>query len=211
MTINPSDSDGRVETPPSPESDPTRLSRFLALVLRHRAYRFDLRLDDEGFVFVDELLEVIRDQPGLEWVGITDLEEVTDGEHRRRYEIRDNKMRATYGHSFRKPVMYPHAEPPESLFFGVPKNQQEAVRVEGLKPTNRQYIHLSANREEAEAIAGRSPEPSEVISISALKASQSGVVFHNPTADLFLCKSIPAEFLDIKVSYGRRTRRGKRR
>ena len=38
-----------------------RLSRFLALVLRHRAYQFDLRVDDEGFVSIPRLLDVIRD------------------------------------------------------------------------------------------------------------------------------------------------------
>ena len=38
------------------DADAERLSRFLALVLRHRAYQFQLDVDDEGFVPIDDLL-----------------------------------------------------------------------------------------------------------------------------------------------------------
>jgi hypothetical protein len=40
--------------------DPRRLSRFLALVLRHRAHAFGFAPDGEGFVPLEELIAVVE-------------------------------------------------------------------------------------------------------------------------------------------------------
>ncbi|NNF06959.1 MAG: RNA 2'-phosphotransferase [Candidatus Eisenbacteria bacterium] len=187
-----------------------RLSKFLALVLRHRAFQFDLRLDDEGFVPVDELLEVIHEQ-GLDWVTEDDLAQVGSDHVRKRFEIVDGKIRATYGHSFRKPIRYTEIDPPEFLFAGMAKNKSTLARSNGLKPDGRQYVHLTDTHEEAMAVGSRADQEGDVVVVLAKQAAEAGIPFHKPTSGLFLSPAIPSKFIEVKMEFGRRARRKGRR
>lgn len=189
-----------------------RLSRFLALVLRHRAPQFDLHMDDEGFVDLDDLLDVIDDrQPALDWVEVEHLEALTRTEGRKRFEIRGDQIRATYGHSFHRPISYPPAEPPESLYVGALRTALPDLRVRGLLPHGRQYVHLSVQESEAEEIARHQGENATVVTVWAAKAHAAGVPFYHPTQGIYLVSKMPPEFLDVGVEYGRRGRKTRRR
>ena len=196
--------------PQTPRDDDSRLSRFLALVLRHKAYRFDLRLDDRGFANLEELLEVIHEQESLEDITEEDIRQVSEGHVRTRFEIVDGNIRATYGHSLRKPVLYDRVDPPEFLYIAMASNQMEFARANGLKPTDRQYVHLSQEKEEAEEVGKRGRDPFKIVTVRSKDASENGISFHNPTNGLFLSLSVPAEYLDLAVNYGRSSRRVKR-
>lgn len=189
-----------------------RLSRFLALVLRHRAPQFDLRMDDEGFVDLDDLLDVIDErQPALDWVEVEHIEALTRSEGRKRFEIRDNQVRATYGHSFHRLISYPPAVPPESLYVGVPRAKLPDLRLRGLLPQGRQYVHLSEQESEAEEIARHQGEGSIVVTVFSGKAHEAGVPFYHPTEGIYLVTKMSPEFLDVAVEYGRRGRKKRRR
>ncbi len=203
--------DSHQHGPSSGDAAPNRLSRFLALVLRHRAHQFDLAVDEEGFVALDPLLEVIRSQSGLDGVTREDLELLTREGDRKRYEIRDDSMRATYGHSFRRPIRYPAVEPPEHLYVGVASAQVQEVRLHGLHPEGRQYLHLSEKEDEAREVGSRHSADATVVTVLALEASQSGIPFHRPTDGLYLALQLPARFLDLQVQYGRSPKKGRRR
>ncbi len=193
------------------EARADRLSRFLAMVLRHRAHQFDLPMDDEGFVPVDELLEVIDEQSSLDWVELEHLEYLTHRGDRKRFEIRDGGMRATYGHSFRRPIRYQEVEPPEELFVAIPKGQVAQVKAQGLRPLGRQYVHLSEQRAEAEEVGRRHDDNSMIVTVRAGEAAKKGVPFYRPTDGLYLVSHLPAQYLELETRYGRRPRKGRRR
>ncbi len=197
----------------SGDEDPqaSRLSRFLALVLRHRAYQFELPIDDEGFVPLEPLLNLVHERQGLEEVEREDLEKLTETPGRKRFEIRNNRMRATYGHSFHKPIRYEETTPPEALYLAVPRAQKASVRVQGLRPEGRQYIHLSENREEALEVGQRHSADPAVIEVRARDASEHGIPFYRPADGLYLAVQIPAKFLELEASFGRKPRRSHRR
>ncbi len=214
--------DDRSESSEPPEADERppvvfddekaeQLSRFLALVLRHRAPQFHLDMDDEGFVNIDDLLDVIDERrESLSWVEPEHIEELSNAEGRRRFEVRGDGVRATYGHSFHRPISYPRAEPPDQLFIGIPKAQLPALRASGLTPKDRQYVHLSENRDEAEEIGQHHDENAVVITIRAREAHDAGILFHRPADGLFLATRIPAQYLDIGTEFGRRGRKVRR-
>ena len=197
--------------PSSGDAASNRLSRFLALVLRHRAHQFDLAVDEEGFVALTPLLEVIRTQSGLDAVSREDLEALARDGDRKRYELRGDSIRATYGHSFRRPIRYAEVEPPEHLFVAVASNQVQEVRLHGLRPEGRQYIHLSETEQEASEVGNRRGGDATVVTVLALEASRNGIPFHHPTTGLYLTLQIPGRFLDLQVQYGRSPRKGRRR
>ena len=191
--------------------DPERLSRFLALVLRHRAYQFDLDMDDEGYVDLERLLAIMKDQRGLAWVERKHVDTLLEGQERMRFELRDGSIRATYGHSFRKPIHYVPIEPPEHLFIGVPRGKMSDVRTGGLQPTGRQYVHLSADKDEAMTV-GKQHDPSPVvITVNALEAHRAGIQFHKPIDGIYLAARIPADHVQLEIQYGRKIKKGSRR
>src|SRR5262249_7592145 len=99
--------------------DLTRLSRFLSLLLRHRAADFGLAPDREGFVPLSALLAVVRRAPGLHADRPEILRVVEEGRPKR-FELRGELIRASYGHSraTEAPVAYPPAVPPPRLYHG---------------------------------------------------------------------------------------------
>lgn len=189
-----------------------RLSRFLALVLRHRAHHFDLEMDDEGFVYVDDLLDLIdEEQQALDWVEAEHIEALTRIPGRKRFEVRGDQVRATYGHSFRRPIRYPPADPPAHLYVGTTRSRLPDVRMRGIRPAGRQYVHLSEDYDEAMTVARHQADDPVVLTVKAEEASRAGVLFHRPTEGIYLVNQIKPEFLEIEVEYGRRTKRGRRR
>ncbi|MHC4780459.1 MAG: RNA 2'-phosphotransferase [Planctomycetota bacterium] len=194
----------------SPERRSSRLSKFLALVLRHRASQFGLRIDEEGFVGVDDLLAVVVEQ-GMDWVDREGLEAVCGTHIRKRFEIKGERIRATYGHSFQTPIRYEVVDPPDQLFAGMPKVKTVAVRENGLEPDGRQYVHLTDDRDEAMEVGKRQGDDPDVVVVRAREAAAGGIAFHKPTDGLYLSGSIPPEYLEIASRFGRRGRKGKRR
>ena len=192
--------------------DAERLSRFLALVLRHRAHNFDLEVDDEGFVSIDDLLDVIDEEHrALDWVEFEHIEALTKTEGRQRFQVKDDRVRATYGHSFRRPINYPSAEPPAELYVGVLSAKLPELRAKGLLPTGRQYVHLSESSTEAEEIGRHQGDDSMVVTVQAGKAAKEGVQFHHPTRGLYLVNKLASKYLDVEMQFGRRARKGRRR
>src|SRR6185436_9692872 len=112
-----------------------RLSRFMALVLRHRALMFDLPMDEEGFVPIDDLLDLMAErQRSLDWVEPEHIDALARNQGRQRFEVRDDRVRATYGHSFSRPIFYPAVEPPDELFVAMSRTRMAEVRQKGLRP-----------------------------------------------------------------------------
>jgi putative RNA 2'-phosphotransferase len=189
-----------------------RLSRFLALVLRHRALSFDLPMDDEGFVPIDDLLDLMSErQPALDWVEPEHLVTLASNQGRQRFEVRGDSVRATYGHSFHRPIHYADAQPPEELYVAVPRARLAEVRAKGLFPVGRQYVHLSVDRAEAEEIGRHHDEHPSVVTIRAREAHTGGVPFHRPTDGIFLVSHLGPEFMNLEVEYGRNPRKSRRR
>lgn len=187
-----------------------RLSKFLALVLRHRASQFGLDMDDEGFVSTEVLLRVIEEQ-GMDGVDRAALDAVCGTHSRKRFEIRGDRIRATYGHSFHTPIRYEAVEPPELLYAGMPKVKSAAARDAGLRPEGRQYVHLTDDRDEALEVGKRQNEDADVVVVRAKEAAAGGILFHNPTEGLYLSSAVPARYLEVTARFGRRGRRGRRR
>jgi putative RNA 2'-phosphotransferase len=208
-------SDDGVTRPPAAVLDDEkaeRLSRFLALVLRHRALMFDLPMDEEGFVPIDDILDLMAErQRSLDWVEPEHIETLAQNQGRQRFEVRDDRVRATYGHSFSRPIFYPAVEPPDQLFVAMPPARVAEARQKGLRPQGRQYVHLSKVREEALEI-GRHHDPNaSAVTVRAHDAHEQGIKFHRPTEGIFLVAQVPPEFLDIEIEYGRPPRKSRRR
>ena len=173
----------------------TSLSKFLALVLRHRAKDFGLALDPEGFVPLDELLGAINRERQWSWVRAEHIEDVIATQEKRRYEIVDGDIRAVYGHTLETEISYPQVAPPDMLLHGTARRFGDSIRREGLRPMKRQYVHLTDDHALA-VLTGKRRDPQPLIlRIDAARAHATGTVFYRADNGVFLAKAVPAEFI----------------
>lgn len=173
-----------------------RLSRFLALVLRHKPESIGITLDPSGFTEIDVLAAAIAGQPG--WTGVTEaaIRAVVQQDDRR-YEIAGTRIRARYGHSI--PIAIPGSAilPPEWLYHGTAPDVLEAISRGGLTPQGRQFVHLSVTRQDALAVGKRHSPDAVVVTVLARQAHEAGVQFYSASPAIYLTRGIPPEFLSV--------------
>jgi putative RNA 2'-phosphotransferase len=172
-----------------------RISKFLSYVLRHRPKEYPLFFDREGFVPWNDLFAIVEQR--FPEATEDDVLAVLRDSGKQRFEFKDGKARATYGHSF--PVdlgLYPVA-PPLELYYGSARDLAESILRTGLKPRDRQFVHLSASFEEALAVGKRRDPSPAVIVVDAHGAAAVGVKFYS-SGPLFLTSHVPAKFLSLR-------------
>lgn len=175
-----------------------KLSKFLALILRHQPERFALELDDEGWASLSEVMEIIKGLPNFRWANRADVMQVVEegsGDGKKRFQVEGNRIRARYGHTLDKRIRYEPCDPPALLYHGTAPDNLEAIRREGLRPMERQYVHLSPDRETATRVGGRHAQSPVVITVRAAEAQAAGIAFYHPEDAVYLAKRIPPQFL----------------
>lgn len=74
-----------------------KLSKFLALILRHQPERFALELDDEGWASFSEVMEIVKGLPNFRWATQADVMTIVEGgsgDGKRRFEVEGGRIRA---------------------------------------------------------------------------------------------------------------------
>jgi len=171
-----------------------RITRSLAYMLRHQPEQFDLEVDEYGFADLDDVVGALNERLG-EPVEAEDVVEAIDGGDRPRYEIREGKIRALYGHSIQVKPGEP-GKPPALLYVGISRADAERARRYGLRPGRRSFLHLALNAEEALETGKRASRDYAVVTVNALDAWEEGINFYDRKS-LFLSDPIPTHFLQV--------------
>ncbi|MFF1531064.1 RNA 2'-phosphotransferase [Cellulomonas sp. NPDC058312] len=146
--------------------------------LRHEAWLYELELDEAGWSSVQSLVEASRLERGLSSLTVADVETMVAGASKRRHEMRDGRIRALYGHSVPGRVVRAPASPPAELFHGTSLAAAEIVRLEGLRPMGRQYVHLSVERSTARSVGSRKAREPASFVVAAGLAAEAGTEFY---------------------------------
>ena len=110
-----------------------------------------------------------------------------------RFEVRDGRIRARYGHSFPVELGYePTGSPPGILYHGTSIDRVQRILAEGLKPMKRLYVHLSADTGTACETGARHGVPVVVVvDTSVLK--RLGVEIYRASPLVYLAEHVPRE------------------
>lgn len=173
-----------------------RLSKYLSLVLRHQPEKLNLTLDEQGYVGLQELLAAMSQERYWRNVSEEQILEVVETSDKQRFEVSGNRIRARYGHSVAEAVTHPEVLPPEILYHGTSPTAVPSILAEGLKPMNRQYVHLSTEVEQARQVGRRHHSQPVILTVKAQQAWEGGVKFHRPEDRLYLSDTIPPEFIE---------------
>lgn len=181
-----------------------KLSKFLALILRHQPQRFGLTLDEEGWGSLPEVMEILRGLPNFRWATRTDVLELVEkgsGDGKRRFEVVGERIRARYGHTVAvaepQAGLKPAPMPLPCLYHGTSRRALKHIRQEGLRPMRRQFVHLSADPETAAQVGARHAPHPVVITVCAAEAAAAGILFYQADESVYLAKAIPPEFLEF--------------
>ena len=175
--------------------DLKRLSKIMAHALRHAPEQYHLDLDQDGWVEIEDLLSGLHQRKRWRNVTIDDFEAVVTMPGKKRYEMENGRIRALYGHSTDDKIRKIPVVPPEILYHGTPPATAEIILREGLKPMNRQYVHLSMDVETAVMVGGRRSSTPIVLRVNALAAHNAGIQFYEERDLIWLADIVPPEFI----------------
>ena len=167
-----------------------RVSKYMSYLLRHNPE--NLKMDSEGFVDLDELLAKLKEKFPVNKQLIL---EIVERSERKRFEIRNGKIRALYGHSI--PVMLKLKEDKtvKILYHGTTPEAAAEILKSGLKPMKRNWVHLSPTVEIARQVGLRRTSKPAILKIDAEKAKKNGIKFYKATEQVYLCKQIPPRYI----------------
>jgi len=169
----------------------------VSYVLRHRPWEFELELDQEGWVPVEQLLDALRRDPA--WSGLTriDLEVMIATATKQRYELTDGRIRALYGHSAPVKIAREPVSPPDVLYHGTARNTLPSIQKDGLLPKGRQFVHLSTMKEIAYEVGRRKDSKPVILEVDAASGFVTGILFYRASEQTFITDHVPAVFLRI--------------
>ena len=172
------------------------VSKFLALHLRHAPERIGLVLDEAGWVDIEELLRAAA----AAGFPITRSElDVAVGEPVKRryaYDASGTRVRAVQGHSVAVSLGYEPAAPPDELFHGTVERFLERILAEGLRPMQRQHVHLSPDVETARVVGMRRGR-ALILRVNAGAMAGGGATFFRADNGVWLVAEVPPSALSV--------------
>jgi putative RNA 2'-phosphotransferase len=172
------------------------LGRVMTGILRHFPEKYGLSVDAHGWVSLPSLARAIASQHrGYHWLRVHHLVGIAESDAKGRYEVRDDRVRATYGHTMELDLDLPTENIPDELFYPVTEDEASIVLEVGLKPTDRRMVHLSRTAEDAR-VAGsvRTPKPT-ILAVDARRARAEGHVIRRAGKTVFLTERVPPEYI----------------
>ena len=179
-------------TEPAPGAAVTAASKFLAYVLRHDPAAIGLTLDSGGWVAVDELMAAAgrHGRP----LSAELLRRVVHAPGKRRFEIRDGRIRAAQGHSVPVDLGLTAVPPPAVLFHGTVARFLPGIMADGLRPGERIHVHLSADPATAAAVGARRGRP-VVLRVDATGMHAAGHEFFRAANGVWLTARVPPGYI----------------
>ncbi len=180
------------------EAKLSELSRAVSHALRHEPWRYELELDCEGWVDVEQLLESLRSERS-DWTTLDEhnLNQMLELSEKRRHEIKDGRIRAIYGHSIPQHLSRKPSKPPAILFHGTNPMNVESMRQFGLNPMNRQNVHLSVDEATAKEVGRRKSKNAIVLRVNAGVAFEQGTAFYAGNEKVWLADVVPPQFIEF--------------
>ena len=170
------------------------ISKFLSLVLRHRPEVIDIKLDEQGWVDVKELIgkSTLKGRN----FSMEELKEIITTNDKQRFALNEDetRIRANQGHSVKIELGLEPKSPPTILYHGTATKHVDSIRRQGLIKRTRQHVHLSHEKETAIKVGQRHGKV-VVLKVKAQEMEQAGFLFFLSKNGVWLTDNVPPEFM----------------
>lgn len=171
-----------------------RVSKFLSKHLRHAPADIGLKLEDGGWVAVEQFLAAAA----RHGVPITrdELDEVVDTNDKQRFAFDETgtRIRASQGHSVEVDLQLEPTSPPPVLYHGTTDAVLTLIIRDGLLKMRRQHVHLSLDVATALKVGTRHGQPM-ILVVDAGKMAADGFVFFVSANGVWLTDHVPPHYL----------------
>lgn len=174
-----------------------KVSTKLAYMLRHSRDPQYVSADG-GWADVDIVLEVL--QSYFSEMSREYLEEIVAMDKKGRYsfDATGTMIRANQGHSIPGVVVeMEQIVPPEILYHGTATRFLASIQADGLKPMNRQFVHLSSDYKTAVTVGKRHGDP-VVLAVRTGEMAKDGYVFYRSFNGVWQTKEVPVYYLSFQ-------------
>jgi putative RNA 2'-phosphotransferase len=153
-----------------------RLSKFVSGALRHFPDDAGVELDQAGWTPFDALVAAV--ERTYDWAHHDHVEGVVATDPKGRFEVDETngsrRVRAAYGHSVDVDLAAGDGPVPDVLYHGTAPRNLEAIFEAGLKPMDRQQVHLSETVADARAVGARHAADPVVLEVDAAAMQADG-------------------------------------
>lgn len=173
------------------------LSRWLAWALRHDPDQAGIDVDAQGWADLDDVVRAAgRRHADADEAAVR---RVVEADPKDRYEIDDGRIRATYGHSIDVDLgPAPPAEVPDVLYHGTDPTKVDRILEEGLRPMDRNEVHLSATVDQARQVGRRHCDEPVVLEIDAVTLVRAGYEVHRRGEGVWTVERVPPGCLAVR-------------
>ncbi len=178
----------------------TEISKYIALILRHKPEVIGITLDEHGWADVAALIEGVNRTYPLD---MNALKRIVAEDNKQRYSFNEDMslIRANQGHSIPVDVELEVACPPEFLYHGSGTKYSKSIEQQGLISKSRLYVHLSEDIATANAVGKRHGKPIVYI-VKSGEMHREGYTFYQSLNGVWLTKQVPKQYLMILNTRG---------
>ncbi len=168
-----------------------RISKFMSYVLRHNPQSINIKIDNNGWVLVDELIKKSKYKVNLDIIKY-----VVENNDKKRFAFNEDftKIRANQGHSLKIDLEYLPVKPPDFLYHGTADKFFTSIQKKGLLKRNRHHVHLSTEKETAYNVGKRHGKPI-VLKILSQKMYEKGFQFFISENGVWLTNHVPYDYI----------------
>lgn len=172
----------------------TRISKFMALVLRHKPETIGLTLNKEGWVSVYEFITAMNTH-GYH-LNMVSLKQIIEADSKGRYSLdeKEHNIRANQGHSTEVELTFKEVSPPKELFHGTHKDAVDAIFKKGIMKMQRHHVHLSKDVSTAKMVGERRGSP-VIFVVDAEQMSYDGFKFFISDNGVYLTDHVPSKYI----------------
>ncbi len=189
----------------------------LAHMLRHHPEQHLVTVDAEGWTDLESVVIALRYRR-REWSRLSraDLIRWVEEMPLQRFEIRVDQIRALYGHSLTQVATGVIRQPPTFLWHGTTSGSVDSIKINGLMPIGRRFVHLTSDQQYADSVAQsksstqfrdeddfglNEEDPLDVstviLTVQAEAAFHADIEFRQANDHVWLAEQIPVRFVNF--------------
>ncbi len=172
-----------------------QISKFLALILRHKPEAGKLSLGPEGWADVEEVLAAIQGRFGAFDRDTLDELVRTNDKQRYAFDETGTRVRANQGHSVDVDLGLQPTRPPSILYHGTAERFLPSIFQQGLVRGRRRHVHLSPDVGTALKIGSRRGGAAVVLEV--LSGEMADHAFYRSANGVWLTDHVPPRFLRL--------------
>ncbi len=180
------------------ENTEVNTSKFLSLILRHKPETIGLKLDENGWAEVQDLIEKSKANGMV--ITFEMLKKVVAESDKKRFTFNSDftKIRANQGHSIEVDLQLKPQTPPDILYHGTAIQNRDSILKSGLQKQQRHHVHLSADTATASAV-GKRYGKLLLLCINSKKMHENGIQFYLSENGVWLTDMVLPEYISEKT------------